>query len=145
MRIITSSVLAATALLGLCVGEAHAQTFIVAKVPFAFMLRGEKFPAGTYQVREAGDAGNLLSIQGENNGAMGFTFAQHSSGTDPAGNQPALVFNRYENGYRLSEIWESGAEGVTLPSTSHRSRGSQADFSSDAAQETTYVVAEVLK
>ena len=89
---------------------------VVAKVPFAFTMHGERFPAGTYEVREVGSSGDLLSIQGATNGAMAYTFAQPSRGTDPVGDRPALVFNHYENGYRLSEIWQSGATGMTLPS-----------------------------
>jgi hypothetical protein len=142
MRIIHTSLLAATALLGLCVGDAHAQTFVVAKVPFPFMLRGQKFPAGTYQVRDADASSGLVTIQSETSGAATFAFAQHSSGTDPAGDKPALVFDRYENGYRLTEIWESGVEGLTLPSIRHGSKNSEADSNTDTSHETTYVVAE---
>jgi hypothetical protein len=140
MRIITTTLLAATAVLGLCAGDAHAQTSVIAKVPFAFTLRGEKFPAGTYHVREADASSGLVTLQ-NTNGAAIFAFAQHSSGTDPAGDNPALVFDRYENGYRLSEIWESSDEGLTLPSIRHRSKNSQADAGT-ASHETTYVVAE---
>ena len=35
-------------------------------------------------------------------------------GDDPAGNQPALVFLRLENEYRLSQIWESTTVGREL-------------------------------
>ena len=34
------------------------------------------------------------------------------------GDQAALVFTRYENEYRLSDIWESNTEGFTLPESS---------------------------
>ena len=34
-----------------------------------------------------------------------------ADGHDPAGNKPALTFSRFENGYRLSTIWESASEG----------------------------------
>jgi hypothetical protein len=145
MRVITTSVLVTAALLGLCVGEARAQTFVVAKVPFEFTLRGQRFPAGTYEIREAGIADGVISVQGTSNGKMSFTFAQRVFGTDPAGTRPALVFNRYENGYRLSAIWESATEGLTLPPAEHGSETSRADIAPDGSGELTYVVAASLK
>jgi hypothetical protein len=138
MRVITTSLLVTTAVLGMYVGEAQAQTFVVATVPFAFTMHGERFPAGTYEIREAGSSGDLLSIQGANNGARAYTFAQPSHGTDPIGDRPALVFNHYENGYQLSEIWQSGAEGMTLPALAGRSKASRAD----SETELTFIVGE---
>jgi hypothetical protein len=145
MRLTTTSLLVTTALLGLCVGEARAQTFVVAKVPFEFTLRGQQFPAGTYEIRDAGNSDGMLSVQGTSNGKMTFTFAQHIFGTDPAGTRPALVFNRYENGYRLSAIWESATEGLTLPAAGHGSETSRADIAPDGAGELAYVIAASVK
>jgi hypothetical protein len=138
MRVITTSLLVATAVLGMYVSEAQAQPLVVARVPFAFTMHGERFPAGTYEVREVGSSGDLLSIQGAKSGAMAYTFADQSHGTDPAGDRPALVFNRYENGYRLSEIWQSGVEGMTLPSTGRASKASRAS----SGTELTLIIGE---
>jgi hypothetical protein len=144
MRAITTSLLMTTALLGLCVGEAHAQTFVVAKVPFAFTLRGQQFPAGTYDIREAGASGDLLTIQGEYNGTMTFTFAQHVFGADPAGDRPALVFNHHGNKYELTAVWDSATEGMALPSTAAPgSESSRADTAANGPGELTYVVASL--
>jgi hypothetical protein len=145
MRIISTSLLVTTAFLGLCASHAHAQTLIVAKVPFAFTLRGQQFPAGTYEVREVGTSAGMLSIHGAYNGKMSFTFARPVSGLDPAGNKPALVFNHHENVYELSEIWQSAREGVTLPSADGKSEISRADTGTDGSGELTYLVAETLK
>jgi hypothetical protein len=145
MRALTTSLLVTTALLGLCVGEAHAQTFVVAKVPFAFTVHGQQFPAGSYEIRDAGNSGDLLSIQGAYNGKMTFTFAQHVFGTDPAGDQPALVFSHGKTGYQLSSIWESSTEGLALPATKHGSEVSRADTGTDGPDELTLVIAANLK
>jgi hypothetical protein len=145
MRFTTTSILMTTALLGLCVGEAHAQTLVVAKVPFEFTLRGQQFPAGTYEIRQAGASGDLLAIQGEYNNKMTYTFAQHVFGTDPAGDRPALVFNHQGNRYQLTAIWDSATDGLVLPVPAHRDEVSRADSGTDGPGELTYVVAQNVK
>jgi hypothetical protein len=145
MRFITTSLLMTTALLGLCVSQAHAQTRVIAKVPFEFTLQGQQFPAGTYEIREAGNSGDLLAIQGEFNNKMTYTFAQHVFGTDPAGDRPALVFNRQGNHYVLTAVWDSANEGLTLPVTKHGSEVTRADQGTDGPGELTYVIAASLK
>ncbi len=37
-----------------------------------------------------------------------------TGGEDPIGDQPALVFIRYENEYRLSQVWPSSTEGFAV-------------------------------
>jgi hypothetical protein len=107
----TSAVLAA-AFVSLFVGSAGAEETVVAKVPFPFVVRGETFPAGRYEIRN--DNG-LLAIRGMDNGSGVFALAVQAEGLDPAGNQPALVFIRHENKYHLSQIWESSELGRELP------------------------------
>jgi hypothetical protein len=139
MRIIRTSLLVATAFLGLCASAAQAGTWVVANVPFAFTLHGQQFPAGTYEVRDAGNTGGVLFIHGEYNGKMSYTFARPGSGVDPAGNRPALVFNHHGNVYELSQIWESEREGLTLPSADGKSEISRADTGTDGSP--VYVLA----
>jgi hypothetical protein len=141
MRFATPSLLVTTALLGLCAGEASAQTFVVAKVTFAFSLHGQRLPAGTYEIREAGTSGGVISVRGEYNNKMSFTFAQPVIGRDPAGDRPALVFTHHDDGYQLSEIWESATEGVTVPAEEHEADRARGEVGQNDSDQLTYIVA----
>jgi hypothetical protein len=124
MRTIKTSVVLAAALLGTFVGTARAQETVVAKVPFPFVARGKEFPAGRYDIStEAG----VLAIRSLDNGGGGFALTRPADGRDPAGNEPSLVFIRYENQYLLSEIWESGTEGFAIPEKSVTPKHERAD------------------
>ena len=112
MRTIKTSILLAAAFVGLSLGSASAQETVVAKVPFPFVVRGEAFPAGRYEIRT--DGYGVLLIRGTDSGPSVFALTLPADGRDPAGDQPALVFTRYENGYRLSQIWDSRTEGRAL-------------------------------
>ena len=57
------------------------------------------------------DEGGVVQIRGEKgNHASVFTLTVPAAGRDPAGNSPALTFRRYENHYRLTDIWQSAME-----------------------------------
>jgi hypothetical protein len=106
----TSAVLAAV-LLGVCAGSAHAQEVVVARVPFPFTIRGQQFAAGRYRVsNEEG----VLMVRGIDNGGGVVALTVPTGGDDPIGDQPALVFVRYENEYRLSQVWPSSTEGLAV-------------------------------
>jgi len=49
-----------------------------------------------------------------------YAIAIPTGGHDPNGDEPVLVFNRYENRYRLREIWNSETRGSSLVTRSHR-------------------------
>jgi hypothetical protein len=98
---------AACVLLG--AGTARAGTLEV-KVPFSFMVQGRMFPAGDYRVT---NGGGVVEIRGERTSQPSLFFlATPSTGVAPAGEHPALTFKRYENQYRLADIWESGSYGI---------------------------------
>jgi hypothetical protein len=115
----TPAVLAA-AFVGLFAGTSRAQEVIDAKVPFAFVVSGETFPAGEY---EFSTSQPLLAIRGRDNGAGVFAMTTPAGGRDPHGEDPVLVFTKYDNTYRLSEIWESEREGQTLGPQRDREAG----------------------
>ena len=138
MRTFKTSAALAAAFVGLFVGSASAQETLVAKIPFSFMVHGEDFPAGRYKVS---DEGGVLTIRGMDNGAGMFALTIRADGRDPAGDQPVLVFSRYENEYRLSEIWESSAEGFVLPERSGAPRSGRADVRPAASEARTIVFA----
>jgi hypothetical protein len=107
-----------------------AQTRLVATIPFDFIVRGTDFPAGTYEVRLSDTADGIVLIDNLKNNVATFTITIPAGGVDPAGEQPALVFDHRENRYLLAQIWESRSEGETLPGrVAHRSssRASAAD------------------
>jgi hypothetical protein len=115
MRAIKTSVVLAVGFIGMFAGSARAQQAVVAKVPFAFVVRGQEFPAGRYNLTtEQG----LLTIRGIDNSEGVFAMTTPAGGADPIGDQPALVFVRYEKTYRLSQIWDSGSEGLAVQESS---------------------------
>ena len=110
----TATVLAAMSL-GMFAGSARAQETVVVKVPFKFMMHGQEFQAGRYEINKKG---NMLAVRGLDNGGGGFALATPADGRDPAGDRPALVFTRSENEYELAEIWENDTEGLSVPEPS---------------------------
>ena len=109
------SVLLAGVLLVFAGAKANASdsNFMEVKVPFSFVVKGQSFPAGQYRVEEA--SGSALLLRGEKgNHSAAFVMTMRASGSDPAGTKPALTFTRHENQYRLSSVWESGADGWTV-------------------------------
>ena len=110
MRRMKTCVLAA-ALLGMCAGSAYAQEMVVARVPFPFAVRGQQFAAGRYSIStEEG----VVTIRGINTSGGAVALTVPTGGQDPIGDQPALVFVRYENEYRLSQVWPSSTEGLAV-------------------------------
>ncbi len=127
MSVIRKASMFAAVILGACVSSAHAQEIVTAKVPFAFVAAGRTLPAGRYQFRSVDGGGAAIAIQGlDDESASAFVLSSNASGDDPAGDQPSLVFTRYENQYRLTEIWDSRTEGRALPDFSPRQHEARA-------------------
>jgi hypothetical protein len=111
MGAIKTSAVLAVGFLGIFAGSARAQDAVVAKVPFSFVVRGQEFPTGRYNLTtEEG----LLTLRGIGNGGGVFAMTAPADGSDPIGDQPALVFVRYEKTYRLAQIWRSSSEGLAV-------------------------------
>jgi hypothetical protein len=137
MRTIKTSAVLAAAFVGVFVGSASAQETVVANVPFPFVVRGEEFAAGRYEIRPNGDG--VLSIRGKDNKSAIVVITIPADGRDPLGDRPSLVFTRFENVYRLSQIWEDGTEGRALQGLKGGARiGRAVDPSEELL---TYVVA----
>ena len=111
MRRMKTSAGLAAAFLVMCAGAAHAQEAVVAKVPFPFAVRGQQFAAGRYRL--SADQG-VLTVQGIDTGGGAIALTVSTGDRDPIGDQPALKFVRYENEYRLSEVWPSSTEGLEV-------------------------------
>ena len=111
MKTIKVAAALAFACLGMIASPVRAQETVVAKVPFPFVVRGEEMPAGNYSV--TADNG-ILTIRGMENRSASFAIAMPADGHDPAGDDPSLVFVRYENQNLLSQIWESRTDGLSI-------------------------------
>ena len=128
-------------ILGCFVSSARAQETVTAKVPFAFVVGHQEFPAGQYDVRSTENALELLSIRGVDNRAAAFAFTLPTVGHDPIGDRPALVFTRHENEYRLSQIWESSTVGHEVPGPSGATKNERSETQDGAPETLAYVIA----
>jgi hypothetical protein len=106
------SVMVVAALL-VCLGGTAGAATVQVKVPFPFQLHGQMLPAGQYLVTS--DGNGVVEIEGVR-GTTGGMFAMTTpvSGHDPAGEKPALTFQRFERQYRLATIWTSATEGLAV-------------------------------
>lgn len=138
MRAIKNASVFALVFLGMFVTSAHAQEITV-KVPFHFAIGSQEFPAGNYDIRPAVDSPVVVSIRGTDNRSARFAFTIPADGGDPAGDQPALLFKRVENEYRLSQIWEARGEGFTLSGAS-AAPGTTGEEARDVLPEDSYLV-----
>jgi hypothetical protein len=111
MKTIRLAAALAIACVGMIASTARAQETVVAKVPFAFIVHGLQMPAGSYSV--TADNG-ILTIRGMDNRSASFAIAIPADGRDPAGDDPSLIFVRWENQEMLSEIWESRTDGLSI-------------------------------
>ena len=137
-----SSVVLAIASVGIGAGTARAQETLVAKIPFAFVVRGTELPAGRYDI--VNDQG-LIVIRGNDAhvGAAAVAMATPAGGHDPEGREPALVFIHSDGRYTLSQIWESDIEGLAV--TSRSARGRHESATPAASEPPTVVPAEYAK
>jgi len=138
----------AVVLLTMFAGSAYAQeNIITVKVPFPFTVGNESFPAGHYDIQPADLGSSVIAIRGlDKHPSGGFSLTSLAGGTDPAGDQPVLVFKRFENTYRLAEIWQSKDEGRELPHFSDPgSAASNGPPMESSTGESTYLVTASLK
>jgi hypothetical protein len=95
---------------------ASAQDVLDVKIPFPFVVKGQSFPAGQYTIERAAMNNSVLLIRGER-GTKAAAFVAMRPTDDrqaPAGDMPALQFKRHENQYRLSSVWESSTDGLSV-------------------------------
>ena len=116
-----NAVLFATGLVMLAGGAASAAPVDI-KVPFPFIVQGKTMPAGLYRVESDSDDPTVWLIEGEKGTHAGtFVLTRVASGHDPAGDEPALTFDKNESQYQLVGIWEAKAEGQEVTGTKHAS------------------------
>jgi hypothetical protein len=109
--ILTSAIVGAALLVAS--GTARASELLEVNVPFQFLVNNQMFPAGHYMVEEDTTGGpSVLLIRGMHTPQGAFVLTRAASGPGPS--QPALRFERHENQYRLSSVWESPSQGQTV-------------------------------
>jgi hypothetical protein len=140
MRAIMKSSVVAVMSLGMFVGSARAEEIVSVKIPFPFVVDHTEFPAGQYEIRNVEDAGSIVAIEGVDGKSATFAMTMNAYGDDPAGNEPALVFNKTENRYRLSEIWESSTEGRELAGRSADQKTARAETPSGTSDPRVVIV-----
>jgi hypothetical protein len=89
-------------LLGIAAG-AHAQSLIVAKVPFDFMVSGMKLPAGTYGVDALQGNADTLVVH-SSDWKLSAAAIVAAGGEAQSSANPKLVFHRYGDEYFLSAV-----------------------------------------
>jgi hypothetical protein len=100
----------------LCAGGTASAATVDVRVPFPFLVEGRTMPAGQYRVQSESSDPSVLLIQGEHGTKAGmFVVTRRATGHDPAGDTPALTFDKHENQYRLVGIWESVGRGQEIP------------------------------
>ena len=121
MSMTKKAALFAAGLVMLAGGTASAAPVDV-KVPFPFIVQGKTMPAGMYRVESDSDDPSVWLIEGEKGTHAGtFVLTRVASGHDPAGDEPALTFDKNESQYQLVGIWESKAQGQEVTGTKHAS------------------------
>ena len=89
---------------------------IKTNIPFAFHVGAKTLPAGPYEFRLDFEVGSLSLVGPKGSDAIAFVTelapAQHSSETDSH-----IIFDKVGTNYTLSEVWESGMDGVLVYAT----------------------------
>jgi hypothetical protein len=115
--ILRTSLLLAGAVLLLDGAVARAVDFqnMTVKVPFPFVVRDKTLPAGRYLLQRDDSNTSLLLIRNENGRQVGsFVLTNVAAGHDPEGDKACLAFTRQGDTYRLSNVWESRDDGISV-------------------------------
>ena len=95
-------------LLGLSPATARAEEVCRIAIPFPFVVRGQTFPSGRYDVRTAeGDPGIVVIDGIDNTRAHAMVPTIPEYGPAPSQSKPALTFVRDGDRYQLTTVWES--------------------------------------
>jgi hypothetical protein len=99
----------------------YAQTKVEANIPFDFTVKGQKMPAGTYEVTRDLTRPDLVQISNVDGSRSVQVVTYKAMETEPGTASPRMVFTEYGNRYFFSELWTSdGIESRTSPSKLER-------------------------
>lgn len=100
----TAQVIAALAVMSAAsVTIASAQTRVVAKVPFDFVVGETVMPAGSYLVQSVADETGVVSVESADGRFAAVTLAQSTTSFEPAA-APHLVFDKFGGRYFLASV-----------------------------------------
>jgi alkylation response protein AidB-like acyl-CoA dehydrogenase len=111
------SLFVAGAVLALGQGAVRAADFrdMTVNVPFPFLIKDKLMPAGKYELQRDDQDRALMLVRGDGGRRVGsFVLTEPASGRDPSGNKPCLSFTRDGNRYKLSSVWESNDDGISV-------------------------------
>jgi hypothetical protein len=120
MSIIKEASVLAAVIIGVFVGSARADEGLHVRVPVPFLVGGQLMPAGQYSFSSSNGGSLLIRGTGATNAAM-FTHTIALGGHDPAERVPSIVLKRYENQFRLAQVWEDGTSGFAPYSSMSKS------------------------
>ena len=99
----------------------YAQSKVVANIPFDFTVKGQKMPAGKYEVTRDFTKPDTIQISSLDEGRSVLVVTYRALVTQPGAESPRMIFNQYGNRYFFSELWTSdGIERRTSPSKLER-------------------------
>ena len=112
-KIIGTAIVALGALLAVGSGNANAAPdTLKVNVPFAFTVKGQTYQPGTYKVERDDQNPSIVRIVGDKRVREQVIIVTiPAAGHDPAGEKPALTFDRDGTQYELKGIWESASDG----------------------------------
>jgi hypothetical protein len=97
-------VLAAVVLMSAAgVSIASAQTRVVARIPFDFIVGETVMPAGSYTVQSVADETGVMSVERNDGRFAAVTLAQPAASGEPFV-APHLVFDKYDGRYFLAKV-----------------------------------------
>jgi hypothetical protein len=123
MKTLNTFVLALSAVAVLGTAALHAQTGIVANVPFDFTVQAVKMPAGQYALKPLSAASGLIQILNRETGRAVAVLASSTLSTYKGKDVESgkVIFHRYGDRYFFSEVWTpSGLRGRAMPSKLER-------------------------
>jgi hypothetical protein len=123
MKTLNTFVLALSAVAVLGTAALHAQTGIVANVPFDFTVQTVTIPAGQYALKPLSATSGLIQIQNLETGRSVAVFASSTLSTYKGKDVESgkVIFHRYGDRYFFSEVWTpSGLRGRAMPSKLER-------------------------
>jgi hypothetical protein len=112
MSITKRASLAVAVILGLFAGSARADEGMLVRVPISFLVDGHLMQAGQYSISRPATGALLVRRLGAARTAA-FTPTMALGSQNPAGAVPSIVLKRYENQYRLVEVWVDSTTGFS--------------------------------
>lgn len=116
MKTINTVAMMLAAAIGLGSTGLYAQSKVEANIPFDFTVKGQKMPAGKYQVERDLLMPDTIQISNVADGRSVLVVTYKALLTQPGAVAPRMVFNQYGSRYFFSELWTSdGAERSVTP------------------------------